>query len=135
MMEWEKEMGVQMGEEGHGCHGMLVRMLKLPWWQEGKARVVGGSHVNRRQALEEDATNPLLTTDLPDGGDGEEKQGSAWKIKNTDVQLKKENNAASVDRFPSLAESAPFSVLTVVSMGTALGCEFENQNRATQDCA
>lgn len=30
--------------------------------------MVGGSHVTRRQALEEDATNPLVSTDLPDGG-------------------------------------------------------------------
>ena len=69
-MEWEKELGAQMGEEGHGCHGMLVRMLTLLWWQEGNARVVGGSHMTLHQALEEDATNPLLTTDLPDGGGG-----------------------------------------------------------------
>lgn len=68
MMEWEKEIGLQMGEEGHGCHGMLVRKLKLSWWQYGKARVVGGSHMTQHQALAEDATNPLLTTDLPDGG-------------------------------------------------------------------
>lgn len=68
MIEWEKEMGLKWGEEGHGCHGMLVRMLTLPWWQEGKARAVGGSHETQRQVLEEDATNPLRTTDLPDGG-------------------------------------------------------------------
>ena len=74
-MEWEKGMGSQMGEEGHGCHGMLVRMLMLLWWQEGNARVVGGSHMTLHQAPEEDATNSPLTTDLPDGGELERKGG------------------------------------------------------------
>lgn len=61
MMEWEKQMGLKMGEEGHGCHNMLVRMLTLPWWQEGNTRVVGGCHMTQDQALEEDATNLFLT--------------------------------------------------------------------------
>lgn len=53
-----------MGEEGHGCHAMLVRILNLLLWQEGKASVVGHSHMTQHQALDVTSSHNHISTKL-----------------------------------------------------------------------
>lgn len=66
-----------MGEEGHGCHAMLVRILNLLLWQEGKASVVGHSHMTQHQALDVTSSHNHISTKL--GWLGKKEGNRRWQ--------------------------------------------------------
>lgn len=85
------------GEEGHGCHGVLVRMPGLPWRREGNARAVGvQSHHPASGTLEEegchkpsaDHTSSRWGVEKKEGQEGGEEAGGKLRL----FKKKKEEN-------------------------------------------
>lgn len=84
MMEWEKEMGSQMGEEGHECHGMLVFLTNAEVAVVTRGQRQGGGRQSR-----DPASSPKGGCHKPTSlnhrctrwGEGKEKRTGDWNWK------------------------------------------------------